>query len=310
MINFHEVYNNLSNQMVGNQKKIVADTCLDVFFGYSFDGNLRLSFKSKSSPAKIESTKILHVVQGRENNETYWTSFDLLNAEVRDAFFSFCENMVDSVIGIYDESVALSLLRRRFITWKTLFQKASTQSISKESQIGLLGELIVLKEVLSPKYGINTAVKSWGGPRMQSKDFTICDTWYEVKTVGSTIDNVQIASLAQLDSQSIGHLVIVRVETVSSEYCGNCFGIVDLIKEILLTISDEKIEELFISKINNIGIDILKIEDTDRFDVKSITKYLVTDDFPRITKESVPFPEITSVQYEISIASISRFKEE
>ena len=130
MIDFKEIYKDLSDQMSGNQKKIPVDSCLEVFFGFSFDGNLRLSFMSKKAPPAIESTTILHVVQGRENRNTYWTSFDLLNADLKEAYFSFCENLIDSIIGVRDESDGLNLLKRRFITWKKLFQKASGNDVS------------------------------------------------------------------------------------------------------------------------------------------------------------------------------------
>ena len=103
MIDFREMYKDLSDQMSGNQRKIHVDSCLEVFFGFSFDGNLRLSFMSKKSPPAIESTTILHVVQGRENKDTYWTSFDLLNADLKEAYFSFCENLIESVMGVRDE---------------------------------------------------------------------------------------------------------------------------------------------------------------------------------------------------------------
>lgn len=310
MINFHEIYESLSNQMVGNQKKIAVDSCLEVFFGYSFDGNLRLSFLSKSTPAKIESTKILHVVQGRESTDTYWTSFDLLNSDLHEAYFSFCENMIDSISGIFDEDFALRLLKRRFVTWKTLFQKTPSPEITKEKLLGLFGELVVLKEIIAPEFGINTAVKAWGGPDMQSKDFTVNNTWYEVKTIGATADSIHISSIAQLSSDYIGHLVVVRAESVSSEFKGKCTAIIDLIKELLLAISDERIENLLISKLNGIGVDALGCEFSDRFDVKSITKYTVDEGFPRITTTNVPYSEIIAVQYEISMAAINRFVEE
>ena len=62
MINFYEIYDSLSQQTLGSQKKLPLNSVLEVFFGYNFDGNLRLSFLSKTSPPAIESTKILHVV--------------------------------------------------------------------------------------------------------------------------------------------------------------------------------------------------------------------------------------------------------
>ena len=78
MIDFRELYKALSNQDSGNQKKIPVDSCLEVFFGFSTNGNLRLSFMSRTTPPNIESTTILHVIQGRENKNTYWTSLQQL----------------------------------------------------------------------------------------------------------------------------------------------------------------------------------------------------------------------------------------
>lgn len=309
MIDFHKIYEDMSNQAAGNQKKVSVNSCLEVFFGYSFDGNLRLSFMSKSCPPKIESTKILHVVQGREGSNTYWTSFDLLNLDLSEAYFSFCENLTDSISGINDENIALSLLKRRFSTWKALFRNVSSNSISREKLLGLFGELTVLKDVMSPKYGVNAAVQAWGGPDMQSKDFTIDDTWYEVKTVGANVDSVHISSLTQLDSNCVGHLVIVRAEAVSPEYTGSCATIVDLVKEILSLISDENIENMLTDKIQNLGVNIFENANSGRFDVKSIESYLVNTEFPKITSKNVPYDEIIGVQYEISIASINRFVE-
>lgn len=310
MIDFREIYENLSDQMAGNQKKIAIDSCIEVFFGYNFDGNLRLSFLSKTDPPTIEPTSILNVVQGRENKNTYWTSFDLLNIDLKEAYFSFCENLIDSIIGIQNETAALGMLKRRFITWKKLFQKTSGRDVSKEKLMGIFGELLVLKDIVGPKYGINAAILAWGGPDSQSKDFTVSDTWYEVKTIGANSDSIRISSLTQLASTIPGHLLVVRAEAVSPEYSGNCFSTIDIIKQILLLVSDEAVENTLISKIQSTGIDVFGKETSIKFDVKSVTSYSVSDGFPRITDTNVPYSEITEVQYTISRAAITRFAEE
>lgn len=310
MIDFREIYKNLSDQMSGNQKKILVDSCIEVFFGYSFEGDLRLSFLSKTVPPTIESTTILNVVQGRENADTYWTSFDLLSSDLKEAYFSFCENLIDSIVGCTDETLALNVLKRRFITWKKLFQKASESDVSKEKLMGLFGELVVLKDIVAPKYGINTAIQSWGGPDFQSKDFTVTDTWYEVKTIGANTDSIHISSLTQLSSNNPGHLIVVCAEKVSPEFGGKYSAAIDVIKEILLLVSDENIENILIQKIQSLGIDIFGKETAIRFDVKSITSYAVSEGFPRITGQNVPFSEITDVNYTISRAAIGRFAEE
>lgn len=310
MIDFREIYENLSDQMAGNQKKIAIDSCIEVFFGYNFDGNLRLSFLSKTDPPTIEPTSILNVVQGRENKNTYWTSFDLLNIDLKEAYFSFCENLIDSIIGIQNETAALGMLKRRFITWKKLFQKTSGRDVSKEKLMGIFGELLVLKDIVGPKYGINAAILAWGGPDSQSKDFTVSDTWYEVKTIGANSDSIRISSLTQLASTIPGHLLVVRAEAVSPEYSGNCFSTIDIIKQILLLVSDEAVENTLISKIQSTGIDVFGKETSIKFDVKSVTSYSVSDGFPRITDTNVLYSEITEVQYTISRAAITRFAEE
>lgn len=309
MINFHELYESLSRQAIGSQKKIPLNSALEVFFGYNFDGNLRLSFLSKSAPPAIESTQILHVVQGREHANTYWTSFDLLNIELREAYFSFCENIIDSVTGITEETAALTMLRRRFVTWKALFKKHADDKLSREKLLGYFGELITLKYVIAPKYGISEAVKSWGGPDMHSKDFTIDSTWYEVKTIGANADLIHISSLTQLASQYEGHLIVVKVETVSPQFAGQDASLIEVIKSIILQIPDEATENLFIQKLQAAGIDFTGNELGDKYDTKSISSYRVVEGFPRITPTDVPYSEITRVEYSISTASISRFAE-
>ncbi len=310
MIDFRELYKNLSEQVSGNQKKIPVDSCLEVFFGFSFDGNLRLSFMSKKAPPVMDSTTILHVVQGREDKNTYWTSFDLLNAELKEAYFSFCENMIESIVGVENEADGLSLLKRRFLTWKKLFQKVSGEDVSREKLMGVFGELTVLKDVVAPKYGIKTAIQAWGGPDMQSKDFTLSNTWFEVKTIGANADSIHISSLTQLSSDCTGHLAVVRAEAVSPEFGGNCSSLIELINAILLMISDEGTENLFVRKIQGLGIDAFGNESREKFDVKSVSSYLVEDGFPRITEKNVPYHEITEVKYVISAAAIKRFAEE
>ena len=265
---------------------------------------------SKTIPPTIESTTVLRVVQGRENKNVYWTSFDLLNEDMKEAYFSFCENLIDSIIGVRLESKALDLLKRRFITWKKLFQKATGKDISREKVMGAFGELMVLKDIIAPLYGIKTAIQAWGGPDMLSKDFTLNDTWYEVKTISATADSIHVSSLTQLSSNNVGHLVVVRVETVSPEFNASCSAIIDIVKEILLKITDESTEDIFIKKIQGIGIDVHGKEVKYRFDIKSVKTYKVEEGFPRITLENVPYPEITDVNYLISEASIGKFAEE
>ncbi len=303
-------YTILKDQKNGEQKKIDVESALEVFFGYNHDGLLRLSFLSKNNPASLESTRIIRVIQGKEDTASYWTSFDLLDNDLDEAYVSFCENMIDSVIGVNEEREALKQMQRRFRTWKYLFQRNTSKDLSPERLMGLFGELVTLRSVIAPRVGIDMAVQSWGGPDKQSKDFTLSRDWFEVKTVGTSAESVKISSLAQLSSDIDGHLVVLRVEAMSEEYKGRDSSIIDIVKSILNMISDERTERILIEKVYKSGIDIYGQEDRVRFNIKSIDVYAVNNGFPRITDRMIGHPEITNVSYLISIAAISPFVEE
>lgn len=104
-----EMFEAISNEM-GSQKLIDVDAALKVYYGISNEGNPRLSFLSTVSPPKMDSTKLLKVVQGKESERVYWTNFDLLESTAKQVFYSFCSDLVNAVDGINDEKKALVYL--------------------------------------------------------------------------------------------------------------------------------------------------------------------------------------------------------
>ena len=91
-------FESISNEM-GTQKMIEVDSVVKVYYGMNNEGNLRLSFVSAVSPPKIDSTKLLKVIQGKETDKVYWTNFDLLESTAKQVFYSFCSDLVSSVNG-------------------------------------------------------------------------------------------------------------------------------------------------------------------------------------------------------------------
>ena len=308
-IDFQQIYSQISIQEPGTQKRLDIASCLGVFVGFNHSGNLRLSFLSTIPSPKLESTKLLRVLQSVEKKSSFWISFELLDANANDEFFTFCENMIEAVVDVQDEKQALNKLKRRYFTWRSLFQKNSEKHLPQELLQGLYGELYYLSTKLIPAYGAKTAVSSWGGPDLQSKDFTIGNTWFELKTIGSTVDRVHISSITQLDSDNEGHLVVIRVEAVSPEYEDNNCKITKLITDILNEIDDDETENSFVAKLNNLGVNMFECKNYKGFRLLSMDTYLVDNSFPRICRKDLLHEEIIGVQYDLSLASIHPFKE-
>jgi len=61
MIDFEKIYESLSHELAGNQKRIPLDSVVAVYFGLSSEGYFRLSFMSSIPAPKLESTKTLRI---------------------------------------------------------------------------------------------------------------------------------------------------------------------------------------------------------------------------------------------------------
>lgn len=91
---------------------------------------------------------------------------------------------------------AVEELRR----WQEMLRRRSERLLSKKERIGLFGELLFLRDVLSDRMGWNAAVKCWNGSGRHEQDFVVAANIFEVKTQVVTADRrIRISSEDQLD---------------------------------------------------------------------------------------------------------------
>lgn len=308
-INFTNKFNELGSTY-DILKRVEANASIKVFYGYTKDGKRRLAFLSKIQPEYINSTKMISVNHYQDNSSLYWLSFDLENNALSNLFNTFCSDMVNSLDGINNEEIELKCLKKRFDSWKKMFQNTPQKELSEEEEQGLFGELYFLYKFMAPKYGLEKAIFSWTGPLDYSKDFSIDETWYEIKTSNANASSIKISSINQLDSDKDGFLGVIKIEKMSNEYRGTLSSVFELIEAILNEIKNTQTQEVFIEKLSKFSFDTENNAIPRRYDVKSMTLYNVTDDFPRLTKTNIAFPEIENVSYTINLAGIERFKKE
>lgn len=308
MNSFAEMFKQLEKDIVNEQRKIPLKSPLSVFYGITIEKQLRLAFISNISPCELESTKEIKVTQGKESDNVYWTCFDLLNEEAKDVFFVFCESLLDSINDIEDEQEALSMIKNRYYAWKLLLKNKGRMSY--EMYQGLFGELYYLSEHLSKSISIDDAVSAWVGPDGYSKDFSIGDDWFEIKTIGTSATTIKINSLTQLDSDLNGHLITIVVEKMSNKYSSGLCSVHDLFVEILNKIKNPSIKDEFTNKVLKYGyIDEDNELNSHKFEVKKVTSYKVDNGFPRLTRNQIKNQAISNVTYEVLINAIESFME-
>lgn len=307
-IDFEEKFNSLQEEFFGKQKKIFVNSSLKVYYGITTENNLRISFMSTIEPLKIDSTKELRVSLGQESEEVYWTCFDLLNPMGNKVFYAFCNDLVDSITEKFDEAEALLQLKNRYHSWKSMFK--NRRKMSPEINQGLFGELYFMDKYLFPKYTPDNVVGAWAGPNGYSKDFSINDTWYEVKTTLSTSNVVKISSLGQLSSTTPGNLVVIKVDKMSESFEDGFSNIYDLFKSIMMKVASNETKEKFIEKLLKYGFDINENSNTEKYKFNECNIYGVDDGFPRLLESDIKYQEIGKITYELILNTLEKFKKE
>jgi len=307
MINFETIFTELEMDIAGNQKKLNVSSALKVFYGINANGNFRLAFLSTISPPKLESTKTLKVSQGQESEKVFWSCFDLINSSAKQVFYSFCNDLVDSISEKTDEYKAFTALKNRFYSWKLMFKK-DVSTLSEENTKGLFGELYFLKNYMMTICDISTAIETWSGPDGASKDFSKGLDWFEIKTVAMTSPSVRISSITQLSSTKPGYLTVVRIEKMSEQYEDGQSSIAEIFRSIINEIDSDETKEKFITKLVSYGFDITDDSCKMKLKVYSMNHYKVNDTFPRLLETDIKFQEINKVSYELIINTLEKFK--
>jgi len=84
--------------------------------------------------------------------------------------------------------------------WQEMLRRTRERLLSTSERIGLLGELLFLRDVVVPRTGYPVGLRSWNGPGGHEQDFVIGSTIFEVKTQVVTADRkIRISSEDQLD---------------------------------------------------------------------------------------------------------------
>lgn len=299
----------LLQQPNGEQKKIDIESSISIYFGYSQEGFIRLSFLSTTRPFKVESTANLLVSYNDDPTGAFWSHFDLIDKNQEVVFISFVQNLIESASYCITEEQALRAIKQRFITWKSLFKKNATTNISCLDVQGVYGELLFLYTYMIPHYGVEKAIMAWAGPEGKSKDFAIDDCWFEIKTIGANASKVRISSISQLSSDKPGRLIVIKAEALANQYDENCSCVADLFDKIKDEIKDEAIENVFYSKFSLTGIAQSDEAMNLKFKSKEQFRYIVDEFFPKITEKTKPYPEICGVEYDLSLNALDKYLE-
>lgn len=203
--------------------------------------------------------------------------------------------MACDVVGALDDAVAtgadegklVRVLLRRVGAWQE-FMRKGTQALSPEGEIGLIGEVTLLRTIIEAGVPATTAIESWVGPLDGLQDFELGTGAMEVKaTLSSTGFPARIGSLEQLDDAVRQPLYVagVRLRQIASGQ--NLPEFVGAMRQAIK--GEVEAEGLFTERLLTAGyIDSHSDRYPRRFEHAGMRVVEVANAFPRLTSGNVP----------------------
>lgn len=284
--------------------RVDTDHILELYIGLDEKGRRSIELRSAFNPRKVKGTSAIEVNQ--YDNQKYKTiRFSLTDEEISGLFYTFCEDLIDQTRNLPEESAGYNAIVVRFHQWKKMFVSSKKDFLNEPQIMGLIGELLFLRDQLSKRTGLSEALRSWSGQELTHKDFSYGDTWTEVKTIRRSSQSVHISSLEQLDSEHDGELVVYALEKMSAEYKGITLN--KLIVEIRNLFSDSDDRDLFMSKVALQGYEYHNYYDDFVYEKIYNKNFRVNADFPRLTPDDVPEAVVKTI-YDIDLNKIAEFE--
>lgn len=277
---------------------------LSLYIGRDDDARYSFDFRGKYKPIKISSSDVIAVEQ-YAGEDLLTLRFSLENNDLLEYFCTFCQDLFDSVKVITDDETAYHTLRSRYYSWRQLFRPDNARMAEAEI-MGLIGELLFLKDCMIPEKGIDIALQSWMGPEKTHKDFSDQKDWFEIKTINFGKETVRISSIEQLDSDIDGYLVVYELEKMSPSFDG--IKINQLVNDIIALLTNTVQRETFMNKLQLYGFDFSNENDSNVYVLRTKHTYKVDNKtFPRMQRDMLP-KAITKVQYELLLSELEHFK--
>ena len=282
---------------------------LDIYAGIDDAAQVVLAISVKKRPPAIslDSRTFDHFRQQRADG-SWLLVLRLKGKGLEPVFGRLCQDLVDSATSVATDDELLAIFQARLHLWQKLFLGSNDGLLEAHQIKGLIAELLILREMLD--FGLRDlaeVVAGWVGPRGADQDFIFGTGSIEVKASAIGRRSVSISSLEQLDCITPLVLVIVALEESSQGSVG-AFSLNSLVSLLESRVAKSGSALLaFRELLLEAGYVEHSFYDEDWFTPISTQIFDVVENFPRLTKKTVP-PELIRVKYDLDIAGLAEFR--
>lgn len=228
-------------------------------------------------------------------------------AEPGDPLFKELVSDVVGTLSSFPGADAATRVVERVLAWQD-FYAVRGEPFSEDRAAGLLGELTVLRDCVIDALGTSDATYAWTGPDPALQDFQFADLAVEVKTYrGGGAGRMRISSERQLEHVGVTDLYLAYV-SLDQRQDGTGATLLELINDVRHQLSDSlPAVHLLEGKLLSCGWrDSHSDFRTERYEVRSVEFFLVSDGFPRLIASEIPIG-ISEVTYLVERSALDPY---
>jgi hypothetical protein len=266
--------------------------------GVDDDGTLHLMIAIGEEPNKIPPDLEAIVVRIIETDQLY---LDIYAKGHFEMVFTPLANQIFAGVTVQGRK-PIDVVMQTIEEFRSAL-KPVKPDLTLTEQIGLFGEIWVLRYVLIPNIGAR-ACFLWSGPDSERHDFIGHSAHIEVKTTTRSEDKHEISRMDQLRAPCGKRLLFASIQLEKSE--AGAMTLAVLIDEVIEVLGkDGKAIDAFESRLAKMRWHdgLRQSAELKKFNLRDAQFFEVEGTFPRLVDDYVPPRGITAIRYTIDISS-------
>jgi hypothetical protein len=224
--------------------------------------------------------------------------------ELREVFEVLVEDVIDVASDGTTPAEAMALVVRRLEAWQACL-RARRRRLSREEQIGLMGELLLLR-MAGEDFGYLAAVDAWQGPLDGLHDFEALGIAIEVKSVLGIGTLLRIAPEDQIEPVGLSGLVIARPRFREDPAGQSLAESVAALRADIAQAAPAALSS-FNDKMLRAGYVDGESDESPRVILNDLYGFEVLGSFPRIARCTVP-AGVIDISYSIDERNLGEFR--
>ena len=269
-------------------------------------------------PGIIINIEKLNIKNNKFPKAKGW-SFNFHNKKItmsvnEDKYKDFFVKLINLIlIKVYLEKLngekSINCFLKNLIFAKDFFEEENVpRKLTAEEQIGLFGEIQILKEILGKKFNLGTSLSSWTGPS-KKHDFTLPNTLLEIKTTSTDTKKINTSSTNQIAPVYDKKLKLIFIQIKKNINGSSLNEVIDSYSKILKEESELLFNDFILKLTQCRYLDIHKSEYKQKYKIDKFNFFNINDNFPYIKEYVVPDGlSDLSITYKIDLEKCEDFR--